>query len=304
MSRRARASCACASRPKRGLRDERAREHGAAPPRPARDPGRDRRAAADHELRACRSMGARCRSRRFRWATRTRSTSRTRPSADYPLHTVGPLMEHHTLFPKRTNFEVVRVLDRAHAEMRVWERGVGETLSCGSGASATMVAARLLDLVDGALELRVPGGVLQARVGRRRRRDPHGPGRRSLPRRRGPTDARTDNSAASKRHRLEPVRRVSRGKRLATRGAARRSTRSRARTSRTDRRARWQRPRGAAQETAIVWRTRSRATRAFVDLFPAMFEQLLPRIRKVAAAPILCGFAWRYGPSRPSSSRC
>ena len=81
--------------------------------------------------------------------------------ADYPLHTVGPLMEHHALFPKRTNFEVVRVLDRAHAEMRVWERGVGETLSCGSGASATMVAARLLDLVDGAMELRVPGGELK-----------------------------------------------------------------------------------------------------------------------------------------------
>jgi diaminopimelate epimerase len=83
------------------------------------------------------------------------------PVADYPLQTVGPLMEHHALFPKRTNFEVVRVLDRAHAEMRVWERGVGETLSCGSGASATMVAARLLDLVDGAMELRVPGGALQ-----------------------------------------------------------------------------------------------------------------------------------------------
>jgi diaminopimelate epimerase len=83
------------------------------------------------------------------------------PVRDYPLHTVGPLMEHHALFPKRTNFEVVRVLDRAHAEMRVWERGVGETLSCGSGASATMVAARLLDLVDGAMELRVPGGELK-----------------------------------------------------------------------------------------------------------------------------------------------
>jgi diaminopimelate epimerase len=83
------------------------------------------------------------------------------PVADYPLRTVGPLMEHHPLFPRRTNFEVVRVLDRGHAEMRVWERGVGETLSCGSGASATMVAARLLNLVDNAMELRVPGGVLQ-----------------------------------------------------------------------------------------------------------------------------------------------
>ena len=78
----------------------------------------------------------------------------------YPLHDVGPLVEHHALFPKRTNFEVVRMLGRDRAEMRVWERGVGETLSCGSGASATMVAARLRGLADDALELRVPGGVL------------------------------------------------------------------------------------------------------------------------------------------------
>ena len=82
------------------------------------------------------------------------------PVGVYPLDRIGPLMEHHPLFPNRTNFEVVRFLDRGHAEMRVWERGVGETLSCGSGASAVMVASRLLDLADGALELRVPGGVL------------------------------------------------------------------------------------------------------------------------------------------------
>ncbi len=79
----------------------------------------------------------------------------------YPLGAIGPLVERHELFPRRTNFEVVRMLDRRRAEMRVWERGVGETLSCGSGASATMVAARLLGLADDALELRVPGGILQ-----------------------------------------------------------------------------------------------------------------------------------------------
>lgn len=82
------------------------------------------------------------------------------PVERYPLHAVGPLVEHHRLFPNRTNFEVVRVLSRGRAEMRVWERGVGETLSCGSGASAVMVAARLLGHADGALELRVPGGEL------------------------------------------------------------------------------------------------------------------------------------------------
>jgi diaminopimelate epimerase len=82
------------------------------------------------------------------------------PVAGYPLQEVGPAVEHHPLFPRRTNFEVVRMLSRSEAEMRVWERGVGETLSCGSGASATMVAARLLGIADSGIELRVPGGVL------------------------------------------------------------------------------------------------------------------------------------------------
>lgn len=82
------------------------------------------------------------------------------PVGAYPLHEVGPVVEHHMLFPNRTNFEVVRMLAPDRAEMRVWERGVGETLSCGSGAAAAMVAARLLGLAGSALELRVPGGVL------------------------------------------------------------------------------------------------------------------------------------------------
>jgi len=83
------------------------------------------------------------------------------PVAEFPLEALGPLVEHHELFPNRANFEVIRMLGRDTAEMRVWERGVGETLSCGSGASATMVAARILGLADDRLELRVPGGVLQ-----------------------------------------------------------------------------------------------------------------------------------------------
>src|SRR5204863_9365818 len=80
------------------------------------------------------------------------------PVSEFPLDALGPLVEHHPLFPKRANFEVIRMLDRQTAEMRVWERGVGETLSCGSGASATMVAARILGFADDILELRVPGG--------------------------------------------------------------------------------------------------------------------------------------------------
>ncbi len=82
------------------------------------------------------------------------------PVAGYPLNEVGPAVERHALFPNRTNFEVVRMLAPGRAEMRVWERGVGETLSCGSGASAVMVAARLLGHAESALELTVPGGVL------------------------------------------------------------------------------------------------------------------------------------------------
>ena len=82
------------------------------------------------------------------------------PVEAYPLHDLGPLVEHHPLFPNRTNFEVVRMMGPGRAEMRVWERGVGETLSCGSGASAVMVAARLLGLAGDSLQLRVPGGML------------------------------------------------------------------------------------------------------------------------------------------------
>jgi diaminopimelate epimerase len=83
------------------------------------------------------------------------------PVEEYPLHALGPKVEHHALFPNRTNFEVLRMLGEGRAEMRVWERGVGETLSCGSGASAAMVAARLRGLAGDSLDLRVPGGELQ-----------------------------------------------------------------------------------------------------------------------------------------------
>jgi diaminopimelate epimerase len=82
------------------------------------------------------------------------------PVADFPLAELGPLVEHHRIFPQRTNFEVARVLSREEIEARVWERGVGETLACGSGAAAVAVAAQLLDLVDPGVAIRLPGGVL------------------------------------------------------------------------------------------------------------------------------------------------
>jgi diaminopimelate epimerase len=79
---------------------------------------------------------------------------------EFPLETVGPEVEHHPLFPARVNFGVARVLDRGHMDARVWERGAGETLACGSGCCAAMVTSRLRGLVDDRVEISQPGGLL------------------------------------------------------------------------------------------------------------------------------------------------
>jgi diaminopimelate epimerase len=83
--------------------------------------------------------------------------------AAFPLRDVGPRVEHHELFPARVNFEVARVIDRSHIVSRTWERGVGETQACGTGASAIMVSARLHGWVDDEVEVNEPGGVLTLR---------------------------------------------------------------------------------------------------------------------------------------------
>jgi len=82
------------------------------------------------------------------------------PVADFPLTEIGPRVERHHMFPRRINFEVARVLGRRKIEARVWERGVGETLACGSGASAIAVAGRLLGYVDKRVDIMLPGGIL------------------------------------------------------------------------------------------------------------------------------------------------
>lgn len=82
------------------------------------------------------------------------------PVGDYPLETVGPKVEHHSAFPQRVNFGVGRVLDRGRMELRVWERGCGETLACGSGSCAAMVMAREKGLVGDRVDITQPGGVL------------------------------------------------------------------------------------------------------------------------------------------------
>ncbi|MBI5758322.1 MAG: diaminopimelate epimerase [Planctomycetales bacterium] len=74
---------------------------------------------------------------------------------------VGPQVEKHPAFPRRVNAEFVQVLSRGEIRMRVWERGSGETLACGTGASATCVAAVLNDLTDRRIIAHLPGGDLE-----------------------------------------------------------------------------------------------------------------------------------------------
>ncbi len=81
--------------------------------------------------------------------------------ADFPLEEVGYLMERHEAFADGVNFEIVNVTDRGRAEARVWERGVGETLACGSGACAIGVAGRLLGKLERPVDVSLPGGVLR-----------------------------------------------------------------------------------------------------------------------------------------------
>ncbi len=81
--------------------------------------------------------------------------------ANFPVAEVGPLIEHHALFPNRTNTEFARVIDPRHVEMRVWERGSGETLACGTGASATVVAGVLTGRLERAAQVQLLGGNLE-----------------------------------------------------------------------------------------------------------------------------------------------
>lgn len=76
------------------------------------------------------------------------------------LEKIGPDFEHHAAFPKRTNTEFVNVIDETHLRMRVWERGSGETLACGTGTCATVVAAVLNGLTKDAVDVELLGGSL------------------------------------------------------------------------------------------------------------------------------------------------
>lgn len=80
--------------------------------------------------------------------------------ADLELEQIGPLFENHERFPKRTNTEFVEILDRQTVFMRVWERGTGETLACGTGCCATAVACVLNELTDDKVTVKLLGGEL------------------------------------------------------------------------------------------------------------------------------------------------
>ena len=77
-----------------------------------------------------------------------------------PVTVLGPRIERHALFPNRTNVEFVQVLDPEHLRMRVWERGIGVTLACGTGACASAVAAARRGLTGRKVEVTVDGGKL------------------------------------------------------------------------------------------------------------------------------------------------
>jgi diaminopimelate epimerase len=78
-----------------------------------------------------------------------------------PVTTEGPLLEHHARFPARVNAGYMQVLDRQQVKLRVWERGAGETLACGTGACAAAVAGIMQGLLDSPVTVQARGGALR-----------------------------------------------------------------------------------------------------------------------------------------------
>lgn len=79
---------------------------------------------------------------------------------ELPLETIGPLFENHEMFPDRVNTEFVQVINRKYIKMRVWERGSGETLACGTGACASVIACILNGLTEHEVTVSLLGGDL------------------------------------------------------------------------------------------------------------------------------------------------
>jgi diaminopimelate epimerase len=81
--------------------------------------------------------------------------------ASAPVDRLGPAIEKHPRFPKRVNVGFMEVVDRAHIRLRVFERGVGETLACGTGACAAVAVGRRHGRLDATVEVELPGGKLE-----------------------------------------------------------------------------------------------------------------------------------------------
>lgn len=81
---------------------------------------------------------------------------------NFPVTTYGPLIENHSFFPNRVNVEFVQILSKNRVRARVWERGAGETLACGTGACAIMVAGARVGKTSPSLAIDLPGGQLKA----------------------------------------------------------------------------------------------------------------------------------------------
>ena len=77
-----------------------------------------------------------------------------------PVAQTGPLIERHARFPLRVNAGYLQVVDRSHVRLRVFERGAGETLACGTGACAAVAAGIRLGLLDARVDVQTRGGVL------------------------------------------------------------------------------------------------------------------------------------------------
>jgi diaminopimelate epimerase len=82
---------------------------------------------------------------------------------DFDIEKYGPLLEINEHFPRKSNIEFIEIIDKTHIKMRVWERGAGETLACGTGACAVCVAATLNNLIEEKKEIKIDllGGTLR-----------------------------------------------------------------------------------------------------------------------------------------------
>lgn len=83
---------------------------------------------------------------------------------EFDVHRFGPRLETNEYWPDRANIEFARVIDRSTIKMRVWERGSGETMACGTGACATALAAFSAGLTDNVVTIILPGGSLKIEI--------------------------------------------------------------------------------------------------------------------------------------------